>query len=298
MEYLFPYVLNTYGSFSVSPFAQRLNETSFLLRKGGVNNSFIYLYRRNLLGTIGYEYSRNEIFTRNADASLPDSLARFNVSSLQLSGFYNQSFIDQGQGWAIRPNAEISGLFGTGTLQFEKLSLDVRRFINFSRRTQLALRIDSGILFARDIDQLPANILLYTGGSNSVRGYSRNQVGPKRAVFNSAGDFEAYLPTGGSSKINFNAEVRQRLDFLMGGFGMVVFLDGGQVWSDFDDTRIQDLKFGAGGGLRYRSPVGPIRLDFGYKLNPDDEDLQIFNGVKHGGRMARWGIHFSIGQAF
>jgi outer membrane protein insertion porin family len=298
MEYLFPYVLNTYGSFSVSPFAQRLNETSFLLLKGGVNNSYIYQYRQNLLGTIGYEYSRNEIFTRNADATLSDSLARFNVSSFQLSGFYSQSFLDQGQGWAIRPNAEISGLFGTGTLQFEKLSLDVRRFIDFSRRTQLALRIDSGILFARDIDQLPANILLYTGGSNSVRGYGRNQVGPKRAVFNSAGDFEAYLPTGGSSKINFNAEVRQRLDFLTGGFGMVIFLDGGQVWSDFDDTRIQDLKFGAGGGLRYRSPVGPIRLDFGYKLNPDDEDLQIFNGVKHGGRMARWGIHFSIGQAF
>ncbi|MFU8859580.1 MAG: outer membrane protein assembly factor [Cyclonatronaceae bacterium] len=298
IEYLFPYVLNTYGSFSVSPFAQRLNETSFLLLKGGVNNSFIYQYRQNLLGTIGYEYSRNEEFTRNADASLPDSLARFDVSSLQLSGFYSQSFIDQGQGWAIRPNVEISGFFGTGSLQFEKLSLDVRRFIDFSRRTQLALRIDSGILFARNIDELPANILLYTGGSNSVRGYGRNQVGPKRAVFNSAGDFEAYLPTGGSSRLTFNAEIRQGLDFLMGGFGMVVFLDGGQVWSDYDDTRIQDLKFGAGGGLRYRSPIGPIRLDIGYKLNPDDEDLQIFNGVKHGGRIARWGIHFSIGQAF
>lgn len=298
LQYLFPYVLNTYGSFSVSPFAQRLKETSFLLLKGGVNNSYIYQYRQNLVGTIGYEYSRNEIFTRNADAALPDSLTRFNVSSLQLSGFYSQSFIDLGQGWAIRPNVEISGFFGTGTLQFEKLTLDVRRFIDFSRRTQLALRIDSGILFARDIDLLPANILFYTGGSNSVRGYSRNQVGPKRAVFNSDGDFEAYLPTGGSSKINFNAEIRQGLDFLMSGFGMVVFLDGGQVWSDFDDTRIQDLKFGAGGGLRYRSPIGPIRLDFGYKLNPDDEDLQIFEGVKHGGRMARWGIHFSIGQAF
>lgn len=298
LQYLFPYVLNTYGSFSVSPFAQRLNETSFLLLKGGVNNSYIYQYRQNLVGTIGYEYSRNEIFTRNADATLPDSLTRFNISSLQLSGFYSQSLIGQGQGWAIRPNAEISGFFGTGTLQFEKLSLDVRRFIDFSRRTQLALRIDYGILFARDIDQLPANILFYTGGSTSVRGYSRNQVGPKRAVFNSGGNFEAYLPTGGSSKLNFNAEIRQGLDFLMRGFGMVVFLDGGQVWSDYDNSRIQDLKYGAGGGLRYRSPIGPIRLDFGYKLNPDDEDLQIFEGVKHGGRMARWGIHFSIGQAF
>jgi outer membrane protein insertion porin family len=298
MEYLFPYVINTYGSFSVSPFAQRLNETSFLLWKGGVNNSYIYQYRQNLVGTIGYEYSQNKLITRNTDAAVRLPLRFFNVSSLQLSGFYSQSFIDQGQGWAIRPNAEISGFFGTGTLQFEKLSLDVRRFIDFSRRTQLALRIDSGILFARKIDQLPANILLYTGGSNSVRGYGRNQVGPKRAVFNSAGDFETYLPVGGSSKITFNTELRQDLHFLIRGFGMVVFLDGGQIWSDYDDTRIQDLKFGAGGGLRYRSPIGPIRLDFGYKLNPDDEDLQIYDGVEYGGRLARWGIHFSIGQAF
>jgi outer membrane protein insertion porin family len=298
VEYLFPYLFNTFSSFSISPFAQRLNETSYELRRYGVNNSFIYHYQQNLVGTIAYEFSRNNLSTRDVDASLPDSIQQFNVSSLQFSGFYSQSQIVRSQGWAIRPNIEISGFLGTGTLQFEKLSLDIRRFIDFSRSTQLAMRIDSGILFARDADQLPANIRLYTGGSNSVRGWGRNRLGPKRAVFDSDGNFEDYLPTGGSSRLTFNTEIRQDLNFLFNGFGMVAFLDGGQIWSDYSETHLDDFQFGVGGGLRYRSPIGPIRLDLGYKVNPDDQDLLIYNGENYGGRFVRWNIHFSIGHAF
>jgi outer membrane protein insertion porin family len=298
MEYLFPYVFNTFSSFSVSPFAQRLDETGYLLQKYGVNNSFVYQYRQNLVGTVGYEFSRNRLFTRDADASLPDSTALFDVSALQIGGFYSEALIDRGQGWAIRPNIEISGVLGSGTLQYERLTLDVRRFIDLSRRSQIALRVDSGILFARDVELLPASVRFYTGGSNSVRGWGRGLLGPKRAVFRSDGSFETYLPVGGSARFTFNSEIRQELDFLINGFGFVAFLDGGQIWNGYDETNFRELQFGAGAGLRYQSPIGPLRLDVGYKVNPTDEDLQVFAGEKYGGRLARWGIHFSIGQAF
>ena len=55
---------------------------------------------------------------------------------------------------------------------------------------------------------------------------------------------------------------------------------------------------GAGGGIRYQSPIGPIRIDIGYKLNPTDEDLNIYEGTDYGSKWSRIGIHFSIGQAF
>ncbi|NBC66665.1 MAG: BamA/TamA family outer membrane protein, partial [Bacteroidetes bacterium] len=49
---------------------------------------------------------------------------------------------------------------------------------------------------------------------------------------------------------------------------------------------------------RYRSPIGPVRVDIAYKLNPTEEDLRIYNGWDYGLAWDRIGIHFSIGQAF
>ena len=58
------------------------------------------------------------------------------------------------------------------------------------------------------------------------------------------------------------------------------------------------IQFGVGGGIRYESPIGPIRVDVGYKLNPTREDLNQFATVDNGSKWDRWGLHFSIGQAF
>ena len=96
----------------------------------------------------------------------------------------------------------------------------------------------------------------------------------------------------------FNVELRQELNFLISGLGMAAFLDGGQVWETFESIRQRPLQFGVGGGLRYQSPLGPIRIDVGYKVNPTDQDLDIYQGTNYGSAWNRIGIHFSIGQAF
>jgi outer membrane translocation and assembly module TamA len=73
----------------------------------------------------------------------------------------------------------------------------------------------------------------------------------------------------------------------------VVFLDAGNVWSKFSDLSLGDLRYAAGVGLRYQTPVGPIRFDFGRQLNP-------IPGLRVNGELnnRKWRIHFSIGQAF
>jgi outer membrane translocation and assembly module TamA len=75
--------------------------------------------------------------------------------------------------------------------------------------------------------------------------------------------------------------------------GAVIFLDGGNVWSNRWDFNLNDLRYDVGPGLRYQTPIGPIRADLGYQLNPIDG--LIVNGK---GQPRRFRFHFSIGQAF
>jgi outer membrane translocation and assembly module TamA len=65
------------------------------------------------------------------------------------------------------------------------------------------------------------------------------------------------------------------------------------VWPDWNAFDAGEIRYAIGPGLRYNTPVGPIRFDFGYQLNPIDE-LRI-DGVE---QLRRWRLHFSIGQAF
>lgn len=298
MDYLIPYVFNTYSSYIFSPFAQRLNEPNYLLLSIGATNSFVYQYSQELAGTISYEYTANEEVLKDLSVVLRDSTQSYNQSVIRFSGYYNESTLERGEGWAVRPFFEISGFFNTGTLNYRRASLDVRRFLDFSRNTQLGLRANTGILFTEDLAQMPSSILYYIGGNSTVRGWSRNDLGPKRASFDSDNNFEGYLPAGGRLSLSFNSELRQRVPFVHRNFGVALFLDGGQVWQRRDELDLMEIQFGVGGGIRYQSPIGPVRFDVGYKINPTDEDLNRYNGQNFGGRFDRWGFHFSIGQAF
>jgi outer membrane protein assembly complex protein YaeT len=109
----------------------------------------------------------------------------------------------------------------------------------------------------------------FAGGSTSVRGYGYQKVGPQPN-----GD-----PVGGLTLVEASLELRFPLFWRLGG---VAFLDAGQVsrgtWSFGAPVR-----FGAGPGLRLRTPVGPVRVDVGFPLNPrrDDDSVQVYFSVGH-----------------
>lgn len=297
-DYLIPYVFNTQSSIIISPFAQRIDERNFFVTRVGAVNSFVYQYNQELAGTFSYEFTTNQEAFNNDLALFRDSTDTYRQSTFRITGYYSPSFLQQESGWAVRPYLEFSGPFNTGTLTYQRVGLDVRRFIDLTRWTQLALRTNNNLILGDEDEVLPASLLNYLGGNNSVRGYGRGNLGPKRAVFEDDGSFWRYVPMGGRYLISFNVELRQNLNAIYRGLGIAFFLDGGQIWENRDDISTGDLQYGAGVGLRYRSPIGPVRLDVGYKLNPTDEDLGIFNGVNYGGRLRKIGIHFNIGQAF
>lgn len=299
LDYLFPYIFNTKSSIVVSPFVQHVLERNiYELFHGGITNSFIYRYREDLTGTASYQFTKNLELSEHFDEALPDTTFEYDLSSFQLSGYYSPGFTREQQGWVVQPFAEVSGLLGAAAFSFQKLSIDIRRFTNLTHTTVLATRIQAGSLMNVEQDSLPQNIRFYLGGTSSVRGWNRNQLGPKRARVDSTGTFQSYSPVGGRALFGVNVEIRQELDFFIKGLGIAAFLDGGQIWRDPRDLENRPIQFGVGGGLRYRSPIGPIRIDIGYKLNPTDEDLNIYQGQDFGNALDRIGIHFSVGQAF
>ena len=97
-------------------------------------------------------------------------------------------------------------------------------------------------------------------------------------------------PISGNTFLNFSTELRVPI---VGKLGAVLFFDGGNVWADPWDFNLDDMRYDVGPGLRYNTPVGPIRLDLGYQLKPI-EGLLV-NGEE---QKRRFRVHFSIGQAF
>jgi outer membrane protein assembly factor BamA len=120
----------------------------------------------------------------------------------------------------------------------------------------------------------------FLGGSTTLRGWGRFEVSPllDGEVIGGLGFFET------------SAELRVPLHGALSG---VIFTDGGQVTETAWDDNMFHLRMDVGLGVRYLTPVGPIRADFGYQLNP-------VPGLLIGGeeQARRWRIHVSVGQAF
>ncbi len=296
-DYLIPFVFNTRSSFVSSPYAQHRNEQAYQLFRVGFSNSLIYQYSTNLTGSLSYELTYNEERSGVGETVLPDTVLNYNTGSFTISGYYSTGHGRNESGWVAQPSLEFSSLFDEGTFEFQKATVDLRRFTRISSSLMMAKRVQGGTIFTTEDEDLPSNLRFFSGGTNSVRGWSRLTLGPKVAIIEQ-GEFKGYVPVGGNTHFNFNVEFRQSLHSFIRGLGIAAFLDGGQVWESLANLEQRPVQFGAGGGVRYESPIGPVRVDVGYKLNPMDDDLNVFGGEEFGSRFDRLGIHFSIGQAF
>jgi translocation and assembly module TamA len=143
------------------------------------------------------------------------------------------------------------------TTQFLSNELSASGYLSLDkqRRYVLAARSAVGAIFGPSRDRIPTDKRFYAGGGDSIRGYPFQSVGPLDDDDN---------PLGGRSLLLLSAELRARV---WGNFGIVPFIDAGNVYTavvpDFDEA----LRVGAGLGFRYRTPIGPLRLDFAVPLN-------------------------------
>ena len=121
---------------------------------------------------------------------------------------------------------------------------------------------------------VPTSQLYFSGGGTSLRSFPINQAGPQRVVpfcnvlQDQSGCVNVAVPTGGRGLFILNSEVRFPLK-IMEKLGGVVFYDGGNVYSAINIRNfIDNYTNTIGIGLRYSTPIGPIRIDVGHNLNP------------------------------
>jgi outer membrane protein insertion porin family len=157
---------------------------------------------------------------------------------------------------------------------FLKLLFQGNSYHQMDKRFVLALSFRGGLAWGyHGTGELPIVERFFLGGRTTVRGYEQDTLGPKGSDGN---------PTGGNAFLCGNIELRS---YLGKGIGIVTFLDGGNVWQKVQDIEFGSMKYTTGLGLRYNTPVGPLRVDYGHKLQRE-------KGESAGE------LHFAIGHAF
>jgi outer membrane protein insertion porin family len=121
---------------------------------------------------------------------------------------------------------------------------------------------------------VPTSQLFFSGGGTSLRGFPIDEAGPQRLVpfctglQNQTGCVNVTVPVGGRQLFIMNSEVRFPLG-IMKALGGVVFYDGGNVYQGINfHSFVSNYTNTVGFGLRYATPIGPVRIDIGRNLNP------------------------------
>jgi translocation and assembly module TamA len=197
------------------------------------------------------------------------------IASIPLQYVYDRrdNKLNPAKGWRLVAFAEPSydALEEAGWL---KLRGEISAYHSFDQagRFVLAGRFATGSILGASVEQVPADRRFYAGGGGSVRGYAYQGIGPR--------DAEGQ-PIGGLSFAETSVELRFAVNDQI---GIVPFVDAGTV-SETQYPDFAEVKVGAGIGLRYLTPFGPLRVDVAVPLNPHEDDPDF-------------GVYAGIGQAF
>jgi outer membrane protein insertion porin family len=120
-------------------------------------------------------------------------------------------------------------------------------------------------------DELPLFERYFPGGINSIRGFEPRTLGPRQFTKNTRGTPFTSAPVGGTSQIILNNEM---IFPLVQGIGLkgVVFVDAGNAYGGDQNNIIDDARYAAGGGVRWLSPLGPLRVELGFPFNTQPHD--------------------------
>ena len=296
----------------VSGYFEQAVRTSFNFRRRGLQAEFARRVRRDFTLVGRYALSHTELFDeRITDEERPDidrlfPQVRLSVFSAAARRDRRDDILDPTRGTVIGLDtdvavralgSEVGFVKGFGELYWYRQLPGSRAVLATGARLGLAKgfprvvprEIDGVPVIGPDgnalvdrITDLPASERFFAGGDTTVRGYARDTLGDQATI--SRG-----FPRGGNALIIFNSELRVPVWRDIGG---AVFIDVGNVFSRVSEIELSHLRPTAGFGLRYKSPIGPIRVDLGFKL-----DRGRFDRLP-GDREPLWEFHISIGQAF
>jgi outer membrane protein insertion porin family len=303
---------NIDSSRNVLTFTARRKEASVVVEKRWSQTTFLsarYSFRKVQALDLSNRISANQIPL----ASRPAKIGMFALSYVNdhrdnpidpTRGSY--SVVDAGVSWSGLGSEANFLRLSTQNATYYRLT----PFLVFARNTRLAIESPYGRLRQVTVTQpdgsqqvvltheIPLPERFFLGGSDSLRGFSINQAGPR--------DPQTGFPIGGNALFLNSLELR--FSFAQDRLGVVLFHDMGNVYSTIRRMRL--LKFSqnsptdfdytvhaVGLGFLYKTPVGPLRFDVGYALNPTQYQVAGQNGLEVL-RLPRIQYFLSIGQSF
>ena len=235
------------------------------------------------------ETMRDEIIALGMDPNKGEASGQRSAISFDASRNTTDNLLDAKRGYLATVHLERAGGFLGGSYAYTEVTAEGRSYIKLGDVALIAAQVRAGNIRPHGVpdERVPFFKRYFLGGSTNLRGWGRFEVAPL------SGDG---LPNGGTQFATGSVELRAPL---FGQLSGVLFVDAGAVWGDplappevSNDT---GWRYDIGPGLRYQTPIGPIRLDVGYQLNPIDA-LRVDG--KPASEQRRFRFHFSIGQAF
>jgi len=197
---------------------------------------------------------------------------RGNSSLLFIEGAFTRSHSDQPtfarRGFSYTLSARFTPVDSLTDTGFASVQLETKWLRALGVDTRLILRGEVGEMEVDDFDQLPPELRFFSGGDRSIRGFGYEEIGSR----NAAGDV-----IGGNRLVEASVELER---YFRKNYGAAVFVDAGDAFLNNDFV----LHMGAGVGIRWKSPVGVLRLDVAYPVESIDSNS--------------WQIHFNIGPDF
>lgn len=224
------------------------------------------------LGKQFSEYTNGRVLYRNEKVTIgnlesdvsTDLLAETGtntVSSLEFSATRDStdSQFNPTQGLVVNGGLDVAGGMLGGNKDFYRIQTRENYYVPLKFKSVLEFRMRMGVVDAYgDSEKVPIFERFFAGGARTIRGYDERRVGPLDANTND--------PIGGEALWVGNIEYTIPLiDFMK----LAAFFDTGNVWAKAEDFVSGDFKSGTGVGLRIKTPIGPVNLDYGYPLSTE-----------------------------
>jgi outer membrane protein insertion porin family len=305
LSYVEPWVAGLPIDLRLTTLYESKQDVTFKRESYGITASF----DKNLTDVLKmswlYRYSRDRYNVYKGAQLPPDELQRVNVGSISpgLVLDLRDDPFNPTRGSIHSLTFEDAALSLGSQVQFIKATASSSWFVSPHRLVVFALSARAGI--AKEFGSTPSVPLgerFYLGGLSTIRGYRQDTVGVLHLVsqggnivvapsstLSSTGD-----PIGGNVMLLTNLETRIALPAHL---GLVLFLDGGNVWTTASTVNLTEMKFSVGAGIRYNTPVGPLRLDWGYKLRREDVHYPAATPPININE-SPYEFHFTLGNAF
>jgi len=270
-----PFFLDTLISATFTIYEEQeepLNQ-DFGTRSWGAQSAFARRLTRHLTSGLNFEYENRVQF--GGDNEAQEETRNILITSSSLAWDNRDSPIKPTRGFLAFASVDLFSGFNSDLDRFLKYKLDARHYLSPFKGLTFAMAARMGYIQPLGSSNTVADDqLFFLGGISDVRGFRENML------LTEPNDNDTAL--GGRTSIS--ASLEARID-LPANFELTFFMDTGKIDDTDAPEALSDFRYAVGTGLRYNTPIGPIGLLYGHKLNPED-------GESSGQ------IHFSIGYTF